>query len=109
MDSIEMFSHSTRKHSYLGYRSPNDSGALRKVAELCVHFPLTTTCRATLRYRDSNHNDGEPVGARDGQVQQKRYGEEQDSCVHGGQVVEFSDRWDSLAPKAEQDCRACLA
>jgi transposase InsO family protein len=32
IDYIEMFYNSTRKHSYLGYRSPNEYEALRKVA-----------------------------------------------------------------------------
>ena len=40
---IEMFSNSTRLHSYLGYVSPNDYEALAKVASLSVRFPLTTT------------------------------------------------------------------
>jgi putative transposase len=32
IDYIEMFYNSTRKHSYLGYRSPNEYEALQKVA-----------------------------------------------------------------------------
>ena len=32
MEYIEMFYNSTRLHSYLGYRSPNEYEALRKVA-----------------------------------------------------------------------------
>ena len=32
MEDIEMFYNSTRLHSYLGYRSPNDYEALRQVA-----------------------------------------------------------------------------
>jgi putative transposase len=32
IDDIEMFYNSTRKHSYLGYRSPNEYEALQKIA-----------------------------------------------------------------------------
>ena len=45
VDDIEMFYNSTRLHSYLGYRSPNEYEALQKVAELSVHFSLTITKR----------------------------------------------------------------
>ena len=40
---IEMFYNSKRKHSYLGYVSPNDYEKFSLVASLCVLFPLTTT------------------------------------------------------------------
>lgn len=43
IDYIEMLSNSTRKHSYLGYRSPNEYEALQKVASLSVCFCLTIT------------------------------------------------------------------
>jgi Integrase core domain len=45
IDYIEMFYNSTRFHSYLGYRSPNEYEALRKVASLSVRFYLTITSR----------------------------------------------------------------
>jgi transposase InsO family protein len=43
VDDIEMCYNSKRKHSYLGYRSPNEYEALRKVASLSVRFSLTIT------------------------------------------------------------------
>jgi putative transposase len=43
IDYIEMFYNSTRLHSYLGYRSPNDYEAVLKVASPRVRFSLTTT------------------------------------------------------------------
>lgn len=43
VDSIEMVYNSTRKHSYLGYVSPNAFEASTRVAYLCVRFYLTTT------------------------------------------------------------------
>jgi hypothetical protein len=45
IDYIEMFSHSTRLYSYLGYVSPNAYEALRKAASLSVRFSLTITWR----------------------------------------------------------------
>ena len=41
--SIEMFYNSKRKHSYLGYVSPNEYEKFALVASLCVLFSLTTT------------------------------------------------------------------
>ena len=43
IDYIEMFYHSTRLHSYLGYISPNIFERLARVASLCVRFSLTRT------------------------------------------------------------------
>jgi len=40
---IEMFYNSRRKHSYLGYVSPNAYEQLARVASLSVRFSLTTT------------------------------------------------------------------
>jgi hypothetical protein len=43
---IEMFYNSRRKHSYLGYVSPNEYEKCSLVASLCVLFPLTITIYA---------------------------------------------------------------
>jgi len=43
IDDIEMFDNSRRKHSYLGYVSPNEFEKLAVVAYLSVYFYLTTT------------------------------------------------------------------
>ena len=43
IDYIEMFSNSWRKHSYLGYVSPNAYEKIAQAASLCVRFHLTTT------------------------------------------------------------------
>jgi putative transposase len=43
IDYIEMFYNSRRKHSYLGYVSPNEFEKLAVVASLSVYFYLTTT------------------------------------------------------------------
>ena len=40
---IEMFYNSRRKHSYLGYVSPNEYEKCARVASLSVRFSLTTT------------------------------------------------------------------
>jgi hypothetical protein len=49
IDDIEMFSNSRRKHSYLGYVSPNAFEKLAVVASLSVYFYLTTTIRKLFR------------------------------------------------------------
>lgn len=46
---IEMFYNSKRKHSYLGYVSPNDYEKFSLVASLCVLFPLTTSVPSQAR------------------------------------------------------------
>jgi hypothetical protein len=43
IEYIEMFYHSRRKHSYLGYVSPNTYAQFALVAYLSVRFYLTTT------------------------------------------------------------------
>jgi Integrase core domain len=43
VDYIEIFYNSTRKHSFLGYVSPNEFEASAKAASLRVRFYLTTT------------------------------------------------------------------
>jgi hypothetical protein len=48
IDYIEMFYNSRRKHSYLGYASPNEYGAFAKVAKLHARFHLTTTSPAEM-------------------------------------------------------------
>ena len=43
IDSLEVFYNSWRKHSYLGYVSPNEYEKIARVAKFCVRFHLTTT------------------------------------------------------------------
>jgi putative transposase len=52
IDYIEMFYNSRRKHSYLGYVSPNEFEKLAVVASLSVYFYLTTTPRTSTSSRN---------------------------------------------------------